>query len=135
MDVQAVDLELLDLEVSDNRSPDHKPANGQGADGTGANGRRADRGRAKASRSKLHRGPLSPTGTEPGKGPRERSAVVHEVLLLLPSKNLGVMLAAGAHSSPTAPLASQNAQTDRMVASRRAPDCRCWARAHHRIEV
>jgi hypothetical protein len=64
--------------VSDNRSPDRKPANGQGAEGTGTNGRCADHGRAKASRSKLHRGPLLPARTQPGKGPREGSAVVHE---------------------------------------------------------
>jgi hypothetical protein len=99
MDVQAADLELLDLEVSDNCSPDRKSANGQGADGTGANGRGADRGRAKASRSKLHRGTLLPARTEPGTGPRERSAVVHEVLLPLPGKNLGIVLAAGVRFS------------------------------------
>jgi hypothetical protein len=86
MDVQAVDLESLDLEVSDHRSPDHKPANGQGADGTGANRRGADRGRAKASRSKLHRGPLPPAGAESGTGPRERSAVAHDMLLLWPAR-------------------------------------------------
>ena len=78
MDVQAVDLELLDLVMSDNRSPDRKPANGQSAEGTGTNGRCADHGRAKASRSKLHRGTLLAARTEPGKGPREGSAVVHE---------------------------------------------------------
>jgi len=100
MDVQAVDLEVLDLEVSDNRSPDRKPANGQGAESTGANGRCADRGRAKANRSKLHRDPLLPTGWESGKGPRERSTVVHEAPPL-PGKNLGVMLAAGACLSTT----------------------------------
>jgi len=82
MDVQAVDPELLDLEVSDRRSPDRKPANGQGADGTGTNGRCTDRGRAQASRSKLHCGRLLPAGAEPRKGPRERSAIVHELLLL-----------------------------------------------------
>jgi hypothetical protein len=107
MDVQAVDLELLDLEVSDNRSPDRKPADGQGADGTGADGRCADRGRAEASCSKPHRGRLLPAGTEPWKGPRERSAVAHE-LLLLPSKNLGIMVAAGTPSPlPPTTLASQ----------------------------
>jgi hypothetical protein len=78
MDAQPVDLELLDPEVSDNRSPDRKPANGQGAEGTGTNGRCADHGRAKASRSKLHRGRLLPARTASGKGPRERSTVVHE---------------------------------------------------------
>jgi hypothetical protein len=82
MDVQAVDLELLDLEVSDHRSPDRKPANGQGADGTGANGRCADHGRAKASRSKLHRWTLLPARTQPEKGPRVGSAILHELLLL-----------------------------------------------------
>ena len=80
--MQAIDLELLDLEVSDNRPPDRKPANGQGADGTGADGRCADRGRAEASCSKPHRGRPLPAGTEPWKGPRERSAIAHELLLL-----------------------------------------------------
>ena len=82
--MQAVDLELLDLEMSDNRSPDRKPANGQSAEGTGTNGRCADHGRAKASRSKRHRGPLLPARRAPGKGPREGSAVVHDVFLLCP---------------------------------------------------
>jgi hypothetical protein len=85
---------LLDLEVSDHRSPDRKPANGQGADGTGAKGCCADRGRAEASCLKLHCGTLLAAGTQPGKGPREGSAILHELLLLLDNKFLGVMLAA-----------------------------------------
>jgi hypothetical protein len=120
MDVQAVDLELLDLEVSDNRSPDRKPANGQGADGTGANGRCADRGRAEASRSKLHRGPLLAARTEPGKGPRVGSAVVHDVLLLAqqePERQVG----ASALLHYRRWLAVLPGQTDRMVVSGGAP--------------
>jgi hypothetical protein len=118
MDVQAVDLELLDLEVSDHRSPDRKPADGQGADGTGANGCCADCGRAEASRSKLHRGRLLPAGTEPGKIPRERSAVVHELLLLCPPRTWASALAASVRFSNSA-AASQNAQTDMLVVFRR----------------
>jgi hypothetical protein len=118
MDVQAVDLELLDLEVSDHRSPDRKPADGQGADGTGANGCCADCGRAEASRSKLHRGGLLPAGTEPGKIPRERSAVVHELLLLCPPRTWASALAASVRFSNSA-AASQNAQTHTIVVSRR----------------
>jgi hypothetical protein len=81
-------------------------------------GCRADRGRAEASCSKLHRGPLLGARTEPGKIPREGSAILHELLLLCPSKNLGVRLAASVRFSSRA-AASQNAQTDRMVVSRR----------------
>jgi hypothetical protein len=115
MDVQAVDLELLDLEVSDNRSPDRKPANGQGAEGTGTNGRCADHGCAKASRSKLHRGPLLPAGTEPGTGPREGSAVIHDVFLLCP----------------------RLARTARLTrwSSPGGTDCHCRARRTSRREV
>jgi hypothetical protein len=127
MDVQPVDLELVDLEVSDNRSPDRKSANGQGADGTGTNGRGADHGRAKASRSKLHRGTLPPAGAEPGTGPRERSAVVHDVLLLWPARTWASSWLPEL-GSPRPPLAGQDGQTDMMVVSRPAPDCRCRAR-------
>jgi hypothetical protein len=119
MDMQAIDLELLDLEVSDNRSPDRKPADGQGADSTGANSRCTDRGRAKASRSNLHRGRLLAARTEPGKGPREGSPVVHECSSFAQQEPGHHVVGLPELVSPTAPLASQDGQTDTMVVTRR----------------
>jgi hypothetical protein len=133
MNVQAVDLELLDLEMSDNRSPDRKPANGQGAHGAGANGRCADRSRAEASRSKLHCGTLLASHPEPGRV-RERDLGLFMSCSSLSIKDVGVRLAASVCFSNRA-AASQNAQADTMVVSRRHPIAAAGPGQHHSIEV